>query len=268
MTMKLSAAVFLALALLASPRAFGADSLGRILDRVYLPGAGQADGVRLAPPAPAKAVTHVVTENELLGRLEKELARQFNVDGELRLSFGRGWKPIRVPSEDWEITMPELPMGGLSKSFLVRLRISACDRAWFDQQVVVQAQLWKPVLVATRRLERGQPLDSSAADGQTLDVLRERIAPISAGTKLEDQEVLQTVMEGRPLTVKDIAAAPMVRKGALVEVVAGDGRMAISMKGQAMGSGGMGDSVTVRNLDTRKDFQARVVDRNSVRVNF
>ena len=76
------------------------------------------------------------------------------------------------------------------------------------------------------------------------------------------------MVEGRPLTCKDIALAPMVRKGAVVEVVAGDGNLSISMKGLAMGTGGMGDSITIRNLDTRKDFQARVVNRNSVRVAF
>jgi flagella basal body P-ring formation protein FlgA len=256
-----------ALALLLGAQAFGEDSLGRILDRVYVPQESTGDRIRLAPPA-AKSAVHLVTENELIGRLEKELAKQFNVDGELRLTFGRPWQAIRVPSEDWQITLPELPMGGLSKSFLARVRISAGERVWFDQQVVMEAQIWRPVLVATRRLERGQPLDNSAGEIQTIDVLRERTALIASTTKLDEQEVLQTVVEGRPFTVKDIAVAPLVRKGAIIEVVAGDGKMSINMKGLAMGTGGMGDAITVRNMDTRKDFQARVVNRNSVRVTF
>ena len=257
-----------ALALLLSGHAMGQDSLGNILNRVYVPQESESDRIRLAPPAAKKPAVHLVTENELLGRLEKELASQLKVDGELRLTFGRGWQAFRVPSEDWQLSLPELPLGGLSKSFLARVRINSADRTWFDQQVVLQAQLFKPVLVATRRLERGQPLDNSAAELQTLDVLRERIAPIPANTRLEDQEVLQTVIEGRPLTAKDLGVAPLVRKGAVIEVIAGDGRMSISMKGMAMGTGGAGDAITVRNMDTRRDFQARVVDRNSVRVNF
>jgi flagella basal body P-ring formation protein FlgA len=267
MIMKPLAAFSCALALFIAGRAAAQDSLGRILDRVYVPPGTSDDRVRLAPPSP-KATVHLVTENELLARLEAALTKQFNPDGELRISLGRPWQAIRVPSDDWQVSMPELPIGGLSKNFLVRVRISAGERAWYDQQMVVQAQLWKPVLVATRRLERGQPLDRSSAEVQTLDVLRERVAPIPADTKLEDQEVLQTVMEGRPLTGKDIATAPMVRKGAVVEVVAGDGKLSISMKGMAMGTGAIGDAITIRNMDTRKDFQARVVNRNSVRVSF
>lgn len=256
-----------ALTLLLAPPSQAADALGGILDPVYVAPQNSGDRIRLAPPT-AKNTIHSVTENELLGRLEKELIAKFNVDGELRLTFARGWQPIRIAADDWQMTLPELPIGGLSKSFLARVRISAGDRVWFDQQVVLEAQLFKPVLVATRRLERGQPLDATAAEIQTVDVLRERAALIPATTKLEEQEILQTVVEGRPLTVKDIGMAPLVRKGAVIEVVAGDGKMSISMKGLAMGTGGMGDAITVRNMDTRKDFQARVVNRNSVRVTF
>jgi flagellar basal body P-ring formation protein FlgA len=266
MIMKPATFILGALALGMGAQAFGDDGLGRILDRVYIPPAGN-ERIRLAPPA-AKQPVQVVTEAEFLSRLEKELGKQLNVDGELRLSLGRPWQAIRVPSEDWEISVPDLPIGGLSKSVLVRVKINAANRAWFDQQLVVQAQLWRPVLVATRRLERGQPLDATAAEIQTQDVLRERVPFIPVNTKLENQEVLQAVAEGRPLSCKDIALAPLVRKGAVVEVVAGDGKMSISMKGMAMGTGGMGDAITIRNMDTRKDFQARVVDRNSVRVTF
>lgn len=267
MIMKRLAVVSAALVLLTSTRAFSADPLKGILERPYIPQGDNTGRARLAPPA-AKASAHLVMENELLDRLGKELTGHFNPEGELRLTFGRPWQPFRVPSEDWEVTLPELPIGGLSKSFLLRVRVSSGERVWFDQQMIVQAQLWKPVLVATRRLERGQPLDASAAEVQMLDVLRERLTPISATTKLEDQEVVQTVVEGRPISCKDIAPAPMVRKGAVVEVVAGDGNMSITMKGLAMGTGGAGDAITIRNMDTRKDFQARVVNRNSVRVTF
>lgn len=264
--MKSLALIPCAVALLWAGHATAADALGGILDPVYVPKESSSDRIRLSPPA--KPTVHQVTEGDILARLEQDLSKQFNVDGELRLSFGRPWQPIRVAAGDWQISVPELPIGGLSKSFLVRVKISAADRVWFDQQLVMQAQLFKPVLVATRRLERGQSLDNTAADIQTMDVLRERIAPISATTKLEDLELLQTVFEGRPLTVKDIITAPLVRKGATVEVVAGDSKMSITMKGLAMSTGGAGDAVTIRNMDTRKDFQARVVNRNSVRVNF
>ncbi len=244
-----------------------ADSLGSILDRVYLPEAGQTGG-KLRAEAPAKASTMIVSEGALLDRISAELTKALNPEGELRLSFGRAWQPIRVPSEDWEVVLPELPIGGISKSFLLRVQIQSGGRAWFDRSVVIHAQLWKQVFVSTRRLSRGQQLDETSAQLQVLDVLRDRLSPIAANSRLEELEVLQAVAERSPLTTKDVATSPMVRKGAIVEVIAGDGPISISMKGMAMAGGSQGDLISIRNMDTRKDFRARVVGRNSVQVTF
>lgn len=241
-----------------------ADDLGRLLEPVYVPNSNAARPALVS----AKAAGHMVTETELLDRIEKELARQFSLDGELRLNFGRHWQSIRVPSEDWQLTLTDLPIGGLTRSFMLRIRVSSADRVWADQQLVVEAQLWKPVLVATRPLERGDTLDRSSVEMQTIDTLRERSTPVPANTKIEAQELLQNVAQGAALTWKDIALAPLVRKGAMVDVTATGGGISVTMKAQAQTTGGAGDTVTVRNMESRKDFQARVIDRNSVRVNF
>jgi len=243
------------------------DTLGRILEPAYVPDNDSTGRGRVAPPS-MKGGTSTVTAGELLDRVKAELLKQCPADGELRLNFDLPWQNIRVPTEDWQVTLPEPPLGGLSKAFFLRVRITVDGRAWFDQSLVVRAQLWKPVLVATRRLERGQTLDATAAEVQTMDVLQERTPPIPATTRLEEQEVEQPVLAGRPLTVKDVAAAPLVRKGSVVDVVAGDATMSVTMKGLAMGTGGAGDEITIRNMDTRKDFPARVVSRNNVRVSF
>jgi flagella basal body P-ring formation protein FlgA len=61
---------------------------------------------------------------------------------------------------------------------------------------------------------------------------------------------------------------PLVRKGNLIEVAAIDGDLLITMKALAMESGAQGDTVTVRNPETRKDFSALVVDENRVQIRF
>ena len=70
------------------------------------------------------------------------------------------------------------------------------------------------------------------------------------------------------LTWRDITRRPLVRKGNLVEVSAGDGQLLITMKALAMENGAQGDTVTVRNPVSRKDFAAMVVDENRVQVRF
>ena len=59
-----------------------------------------------------------------------------------------------------------------------------------------------------------------------------------------------------------------MRKGDLVDVTASEGALSISMKALAMQNGAQGEAVTVRNLDSRKDFTAIVVDENHVQIRF
>jgi len=270
--MKLAPTIFLAVSLFGASVALGEDSLASLLAPVSLPApnaGGDSTPTAVASTAqPAKAAGHVVTEAEVTAKIEKILSTQFSLDGALQLALARPWDPIRVPSEDWSIIIPQMPIGGIARTFMIEVRVMANDRAWYDSNLVVQAQLMKPALVATRRLMRGEALDSTAAEVRTIDVLREREKPIPADTALESNQVLQTMEQGEPLNWKDIGAVPLVKRGSVVDVVANDGGISISMKGMAMQTGGEGEIITVQNMDTRKDFQARVVNKNTVRVSF
>lgn len=264
--MKRFTTIILAAGLLAGGRAGADDVLNRILAKPYIPEEDTTDAH--AKASSRRVATHTITEAEFLAQIEKELVRQLSLDGKVSVTLGRFWPGIRVPAEAWKVEIPELPIKGLSRSFLLRVRVVANDRTWFDQQVLVEAQWWKPALRVVRKIESGQSMDPSAVRTETIDVLSEPQTPVAADIVLEDQEVLQSLSDGKVLTWKDIAPMPMVRKGAKVNVVVSEGGMSISMKGIAMNTGGMGDAIMVRNQDTLKDFPARVVSRNTVRVTF
>jgi flagella basal body P-ring formation protein FlgA len=61
---------------------------------------------------------------------------------------------------------------------------------------------------------------------------------------------------------------PLVKKGDFVEVSAVDGLLVVTMKALALESGAQGETVTVRNPESQKNFSAMVVDENRVRVRF
>jgi flagellar basal body P-ring formation protein FlgA len=46
------------------------------------------------------------------------------------------------------------------------------------------------------------------------------------------------------------------------------GNLRITMKGQAVRNGALGEIVTIRNLESKRDFSAEVIDENKVRVRF
>ena len=62
----------------------------------------------------------------------------------------------------------------------------------------------------------------------------------------------------RLLNWRDVARRPLVRKGEMVEVAATEGTLLITLKGLAMENGAQGDTVTVRNLESKRDIHAQV----------
>jgi len=70
------------------------------------------------------------------------------------------------------------------------------------------------------------------------------------------------------LTWRDITRRPLVKKGDIVEVSASTGLLVVTMKALAMESGAQGETVTVRNPESHKNFSAIVVDENRVKVRF
>ena len=89
----------------------------------------------------------------------------------------------------------------------------------------------------------------------------------SDGRRIHDTRRLAP-LSGRMLTWRDITRRPLVKKGDVVEVSASTGLLVVTMKALAMESGAQGETVTVRNPESHKNFSAIVVDENRVKVRF
>jgi len=249
---------------------FGADDLSGILAPIdSQAGAPAAPTTAAAANAPAAATTRTIEEKDVLDALQKELTARLGLEGALQLAFAQPWGSVNLPSgADWNLTITQVPPGKLASTALVSFRILSGGRQVGEWQTIFRAQLWKPVWVATRRLDRGAQIDPSVLNVQSVDVLREKQALVPAETDLSLYEMAQTVSQERPLAWRDIAARPLVRKGQVVEVVANDGALHISMKALALANAAQGETVLVRNLDSKNNITARVVNANTVQVEF
>jgi len=113
----------------------------------------------------------------------------------------------------------------------------------------------------------GAVFDPAQLDTRRADLLRERdLLPATVGD--HSYIFARAIPAGRPLTWHDVARRPLVRKGDLVEVKAVDGSLVVVLKALALENGARGDTVTVRNLDSRKEFPALVTDENHVQIRF
>lgn len=240
-----------------------------LLVALLVAGAGFARAADVVAPAPATtggAVTPL-THDQFIATLARDLAAHFNLEGELQLELIRPWSPPSRVASAWTLGVVEYPSVA-SSSMLVRARILADGQPVTEVlPLVLHASLWRDAWVARGPLAVGAAFDPAQLDTRRVDLFRERdVLPASIGDRT--YIISRGVGGGRTLTWRDISRRPLVRKGEIVEVSAADGLLVVTLKGLALENGAQGETVTIRNPESQKNFTAVVVDENRVQVRF
>jgi flagella basal body P-ring formation protein FlgA len=207
-------------------------------------------------------------EQELLRQLRRQLAEQFSLHGDLEIDLCREWNPLPLPPEGGSVVISEFPREGVASSFLVRFKVVSGEKLLGEWQIALRARLWQEVWVAEVRLDRGQALDKSVVGSQKVDVLVNHNALLGTELNPAEFEMDQTLNVGQPIKRRDVIAKPVIRKNQIVEAVANRGAIAITMKAQALENGTAKALIKMRNLDSRKEFTAQVLDESHVSVLF
>jgi len=207
-----------------------------------------------------------LTRDQLLGALARELTSHFNFEGELQLELVRDWTPPAHVAAVWNVNILEYPSVP-SSSMLVRARVLAGAATVTEATFVLRASLWRDAWATRLPLTVGAVFDPTLLETRRVDLFRERdVVPAAVGDR--SYIFARAISAGRLLTWHDIARRPLVKKGEFVEVSASDGALLVTMKALAMENGAQGDTVTVRNPESQKNFAAIVVDENRVQVRF
>jgi flagella basal body P-ring formation protein FlgA len=212
----------------------------------------EADAAPFTPQAVEAALTH-------------DIAAHFNLEGDFQATLERPWVPERAVSPGWTLSVVEFPNSAES-TMLVRCEVRDASGP-LTASVMVHATLWRDAWAVKLPLTIGSAFDSSRLEPRRCDMLRERdLLP----TSIDDQSYMfaRGVPIGRMLTWHDVSRHQQVRRGDLIEATASEGMLNISMKVVALESGVRGDTITVRNPDSKKDFSALVTDENHVQVQF
>jgi flagella basal body P-ring formation protein FlgA len=206
------------------------------------------------------------TQEMLATALNRELMSHFNLEGDLQLELLRDWNPSSHVAANWQVVVTEYP-SVVASAMLLRCRVLADGVPSGEATLTVRANLWRDAWVARQPLLNGATFDPALLETRRVDLFRERDAlPATVG----DQTfvIARAVNTGRVVTWRDIARRPLVKKGDVVEVTASEGMLSVTMKAMALQNGGQGEAVTFRNLESRKDFTAFVIDENRAQVRF
>lgn len=172
-----------------------------------------------------------------------------------------------------------------------RLRLAACDRPLetFDSPnglnrgrgvvgvtcsgstpwkiyVPVRLALIDAVVVTRRPVVRGQALTAADLMLDEVDIAAQR-HPVYR--RIEDVIGLRSKRQldsGDILHANLLKRARLVRRGGAVQIVAAGDGLLVSMRGEAMGDGGRGDRVRVKNLASGRVITGTVIRRGVIEV--
>ena len=198
----------------------------------------------------ARAIVALV-EHSVLAQLRDEplargAARVEVVAGALdsRLAMAACGQPIRVAAD-------------LSRQQArVNARVSCSAPSPWNLYVPVEIRVYRPVLVATRELRRGEAIgagDVALEERNTLAAVG--APPLTQAADVVGLSARRTIAPGTLLSASLIELPVLVRRGDRLGVSARAGGITVQISGEALGTARLGERVRVRNLQS-----GRVID--------
>ena len=221
-------------------------------------------------PAVTQKKSYTLSAEAFCQALKVQMIQYYQItQGELKIEPVQGWHELNIPSEDWEFEIVQFPSGPLTSKILLQYRIHSGGQSFGPYRLLARCQLWDDVFVAQQRLSRGDSLAEDSVSKERVDILRLAHKPVSVeSVDLDSHELTQTLSSGSALLWRDVKRRPTVTRGKVIDIMVAEGFMQIKMKAEVLQSGTKGEFVSVRNLDSRKDFKAEILDENTAKIYF
>ena len=155
-------------------------------------------------------------------------------------------------------------MGNCSLAIDFSLNGHSQKRIWVTAQVEVLGS----VVVTRKPLGRYKPISEDDIVLQTMD-----LASLPSNVLTDPEAVLgkrtkRAIGAQIPLRADVIELPPLVRRGDLVMIIVEANGLKITARGLVKKKGRLGERIPVVNVDSKKVLYARVIDSNTVKVDF
>ncbi len=215
------------------------------------------------------SVASVVTlDTDILEkRIAAALAHRYQASGSVGVRLSREWKPLEVPA-DWEFRLQQSIPDELCGNAFVRFSIFGNGRELGEWGYPVRCSHMVEVALTKTVLTRGNRLVPDSLASRSMDILKLGPGFVRTDARLNGYQVATNLKPGAMLKWNHLSKVVLVRKGQVVNVFASGKGIYVEMKGQALEDGVEGSFVRIRNISSKREFQAKVLNENSVKVYF
>lgn len=200
--------------------------------------------------------------------LTDELQNSLRPQGKLTLMPLRDLPDLSAYSHPFHVNLLSAPSRLSRGNMLLRFQVENEKGVLGEWSVPFRVHLYSDVWFPKAHLRRGEIASPSDFEIRQIDLLAEPEAVPAAMELLLRHEYGRDITPGKPLQWRDLMERAMIRKGDVVEVTAVNGLLAITMRAVARQDGNDGDLILLRNLDSAKEFSARVIGENRAEVIF
>ena len=208
----------------------------------------------------------VVLDASLLeSKIGDILKYRFQARGDVKVYLNRNWENVKV-GPNFLVNLKSCSPDTLSPSNYLKIELwdEGVELGEFSFNVKV-AHL-EEVYFAKKSLERGSRLSSDLFKVRKVDTLKQYANSVVAGANLKGYEISSPIRQDIPLKWNHLSKITLINKGAVVDVFAAGNGIYVTMKGMALEDGVEGSFVRVKNLSSDKEFNAKVLNENSVKV--
>lgn len=166
----------------------------------------------------------------------------------------------------YEVVAPDRWEGWGSANLALLIRVDG--RVERNVPVNVEVEALAEMVVAVRPLERGEVIGAADVAVQKRGLSRLQGRFVRGVDEVVGKRVRTAIRGNNPIRPDFLERVPLIKSGQLVTIVAENESLRITAAGKARNSGAEGDTVMVRNLASQKELPARVIDAETVKVDF
>ncbi|MGO9313748.1 MAG: flagellar basal body P-ring formation chaperone FlgA [Syntrophobacteraceae bacterium] len=132
--------------------------------------------------------------------------------------------------------------------------------------VVGRVEVFGNVYLASRPLKQNEMISEADLEVRKMNLtdVADRFA--TRIDQVENRRVLRNLGVHQPLELRDLDKPLVLKRGDSVNIVYDEPGLSVTAKGQADADGGVGDTLAITNVSSKKTVHCKVVDAQTVRV--
>jgi flagella basal body P-ring formation protein FlgA len=183
-----------------------------------------------------------------------------------RFSISSAATALPEGSLEYEIVAPQQWEGWGSTGLAVIVRQG--ERVLHNIAGRVEVEALAEMAIAVRQIDYGSIVTDGDVALKKLDVSGTQGHYLGTVADVVGKKTRSTIRANAPFRPDQLEKVALIKSGQIVTIVAENDRMRVTLTGKARNAGGEGDVINVQNMNSLKEFPARIKDATTVLVAF